>query len=249
MLTFLRKIRKSLIESGSARKYLVYAIGEIALVVIGILIALQINNWNEWRKDREMEKAHLQEIAATADSNIELLKNQIRRINDHSSSGELVHTYLKSRDDNLEISPEDWHWALMGHGNLTLSSSGYESLKSQGFDLLSNAQLKSQIINLFENIYPELVREQHWGKTVRPDYDKFIIEHFLINTGENGKSKFGKIPRNKDFLLDNHYFRGLIETAIGQRGFYLGVYQYTMDETQKVLQLIKDELGEEVIKN
>jgi len=36
-----------MIESGIARKYLLYAIGEIALVVIGILIALQINNWNE----------------------------------------------------------------------------------------------------------------------------------------------------------------------------------------------------------
>jgi hypothetical protein len=43
MLTFLRKIRKSLIDSGSVRKYLLYAIGEILLVVIGILIALQIN--------------------------------------------------------------------------------------------------------------------------------------------------------------------------------------------------------------
>ena len=50
MLTFLRKIRKSLIESGPARKYILYAIGEIALVVIGILIALQINNWNENNK-------------------------------------------------------------------------------------------------------------------------------------------------------------------------------------------------------
>ena len=55
MLTFLRKIRKSLIESGSARKYLIYAIGEIALVVIGILIALQVNNWNEARKTKSTE--------------------------------------------------------------------------------------------------------------------------------------------------------------------------------------------------
>ena len=54
MLTFFRKIRKSLIDSSSARKYLLYAIGEIALVVIGILIALQINNWNEERKKRNM---------------------------------------------------------------------------------------------------------------------------------------------------------------------------------------------------
>ena len=65
MLTFFRKIRKALLESGSTQKYLLYAIGEIALVVIGILIALQINNWNEWRKEREMENGILIELAET----------------------------------------------------------------------------------------------------------------------------------------------------------------------------------------
>ncbi|WP_445386462.1 DUF6090 family protein [Robiginitalea sp. IMCC44478] len=55
MLTLLRKIRISLIKTGSARKYLLYAVGEILLVVIGILIALQIDNWNEDRKDRAEE--------------------------------------------------------------------------------------------------------------------------------------------------------------------------------------------------
>ena len=59
MLTFLRKIRKSLLDTGATRKYLVYAVGEIALVVIGILIALQINNWNEWRKERTLELNYL----------------------------------------------------------------------------------------------------------------------------------------------------------------------------------------------
>ena len=56
MLTFLRKTRKSSIGSGSTKKYLLYAIGEIALVVIGILIALQINNWNESRKALNNER-------------------------------------------------------------------------------------------------------------------------------------------------------------------------------------------------
>ena len=50
MLTFLRKIRKSLIQSQSVRNYLVYAIGEILLVMVGILLALTVNNWNEARK-------------------------------------------------------------------------------------------------------------------------------------------------------------------------------------------------------
>jgi hypothetical protein len=64
MLTFLRKIRRSLINSGSARRYFLYAIGEIALVVIGILIALQINNWNETRKRNENLRIYLTNILA-----------------------------------------------------------------------------------------------------------------------------------------------------------------------------------------
>jgi len=55
MLKFFRHIRKKLIEEDNVRRYLLYAIGEILLVVIGILIALQINNWNEVRKDRASE--------------------------------------------------------------------------------------------------------------------------------------------------------------------------------------------------
>ena len=47
MIKFFRKIRQNLLSEGKSRKYFKYAIGEIVLVVIGILIALQINNWNE----------------------------------------------------------------------------------------------------------------------------------------------------------------------------------------------------------
>jgi hypothetical protein len=51
MLHFLRRIRRSLINTGATRKYLLYAVGEIALVMIGILLALQVNNWNEGNKE------------------------------------------------------------------------------------------------------------------------------------------------------------------------------------------------------
>ncbi|MBO0341043.1 hypothetical protein J0654_05270 [Muricauda lutimaris] len=54
MIKFFRNIRKSLLNEGKTGKYLKYALGEILLVVIGILIALQINNWNENRKNARM---------------------------------------------------------------------------------------------------------------------------------------------------------------------------------------------------
>ena len=51
MIKFFRKIRQNLLSEGKTGKYLKYAIGEIVLVVIGIMIALSINNWNEGRKE------------------------------------------------------------------------------------------------------------------------------------------------------------------------------------------------------
>jgi len=55
MLSFFRKIRQKLLSQNRVTQYLAYAIGEIILVVIGILIALQVNNWNENRKNGEIE--------------------------------------------------------------------------------------------------------------------------------------------------------------------------------------------------
>ncbi len=58
MIPFFRKIRQKLLTENKLSKYLLYAIGEIVLVVIGILIALSINNWNELRKETNLEQTY-----------------------------------------------------------------------------------------------------------------------------------------------------------------------------------------------
>jgi len=60
MITLFRKIRKQLLTQNKLTRYLVYAVGEIFLVVIGILIALQINNWNEEKKEQAILQASLE---------------------------------------------------------------------------------------------------------------------------------------------------------------------------------------------
>ncbi|NCQ59013.1 MAG: hypothetical protein GW794_14435, partial [Flavobacteriales bacterium] len=72
MIKFFRKIRQKMLKENKFSKYLLYAIGEIILVVIGILIALQINNWNENRKNSNEEIAILQSL----DKNLILAKKQ-----------------------------------------------------------------------------------------------------------------------------------------------------------------------------
>ena len=62
MFRFFRSIRQGLVNEGKTSKYFRYALGEIILVVVGILIALQINNWNEDRKDRILEREYVERL-------------------------------------------------------------------------------------------------------------------------------------------------------------------------------------------
>ena len=77
MIKFFRKIRQNMIKENRASKYLLYALGEIILVVIGILIALQINNSNELRKQRHQELQYLKNIKSDVKLNIAHLDNYI----------------------------------------------------------------------------------------------------------------------------------------------------------------------------
>jgi hypothetical protein len=78
MIKFFRKIRQNLLTEGKTSKYFKYAIGEIILVVIGILIALQINNWNEMRKVSDSERNYLNVLKVEFQKNQEKLKSAIR---------------------------------------------------------------------------------------------------------------------------------------------------------------------------
>ena len=74
MIKFFRRIRKRLINENQISKYLIYALGEIILVVIGILIALQINNWNIYNKLKVEEETIIHEMERNIASNIEEMK-------------------------------------------------------------------------------------------------------------------------------------------------------------------------------
>jgi len=78
MVKIFRKIRQRLLSENKFSRYLLYAIGEIFLVVIGILIALQINNWNESKKNQKIELRYLKELKSEFAQNLVLANESIR---------------------------------------------------------------------------------------------------------------------------------------------------------------------------
>ena len=89
MIKFFRKIRQTLLEKNRVSKYLIYAFGEIILVVIGILIALQINDWNENRKNSIAEQKLLNALLIEFESNLKILEENIK-LNDNNIKNSLL---------------------------------------------------------------------------------------------------------------------------------------------------------------
>jgi hypothetical protein len=185
MLTFLRKIRRSLIESSSFGKpasplgrYLLYAVGEIALVVIGILIALQINNWNEERKTQQQIEDHLENLAGDLNEDIAEYLHQYRHQHMRFHAflyllnlvGTPLNTYEplpdldKPKDEyqamypypdtfHLEFVKFGFKWMGQGFVSTQVNRTAVEEIKNQGlFSQIRNAKLKKQINDYYKYI-------------------------------------------------------------------------------------------------
>ena len=147
MLTFFRKIRKALLASGSTRKYLLYALGEILLVMIGILLALQVNNWNEWRKDRAEEELFLKELKSDFEINrtlyeqeMSILVNWLARIDNTSKYIEQPIPDSINTDELL-----NWYYGASAPPFEPAEGALNEILNSGNLQILRNRQLRRHL--------------------------------------------------------------------------------------------------------
>ncbi len=102
MINFFRKIRQRLLSENKLSKYLLYAIGEIVLVVIGILIALQINNWNLVQQDRKIEKANLLALQKEFSQNKTVLQEVILlNIQNIKGAEKLIQSFSNESKDTI----------------------------------------------------------------------------------------------------------------------------------------------------
>ncbi len=101
MINFFRHIRKRLLTENKFSKYLLYAIGEIALVMIGILLALQVNNWNEEQKRRVEERDLLLELRRELNLNLKGLNNFNKSADQIVKDLEFYWSYFKKQNNAL----------------------------------------------------------------------------------------------------------------------------------------------------
>jgi len=242
MLTFFRNIRKSLIDSGSAPKYLLYAIGEVALVVFGILIAFQINNWNDWRKDRIEEVEILTDLKESIELNIGFIQFSLQIDERGMVSNRILLDVIEKRkpwSDSLAVHIER---ALFVRPPI-LSFSSYKSLENKGIELIRSKELKKSIVHLYESQYNILLSVLTRITTIelKPTIDQFKMNFFVRK--QDSLERTVMVPNDPISILANQKFENILQnTQLIRNTVFRNLEKQSLKESQRVLQLVKDEL-------
>jgi len=152
MIKFFRKIRYKLMSENKTGKYFTYAIGEIVLVVIGILIALSINNWNENVKSHATEIKILKELKLALKQDLFNIKINVRSYDEVNRALDIIKEQLQLDEPTNDSLGYAFSKSLFNN-SVAPTIGPYETLKSKGLDLISNDSLRQDIINVYEMAY------------------------------------------------------------------------------------------------
>ncbi|NND80372.1 MAG: hypothetical protein HKN53_10775 [Maribacter sp.] len=182
MIKFFRKIRQRLLTENKFSKYLLYAIGEIVLVVIGILIALQINNWNQKKLEQVALTGYLNSISKNIKEDIK--KAEFLRTNRVNVITRIPHmTWTMIRSDYLERTDikfaSETLSAISNFDYFTADLSGFESIKNSGYLRELQGQDIENLIYKYYNLVQEItIKEKDYNEILRNAYSDFSSKGF-----------------------------------------------------------------------
>ncbi len=241
MLKFFRKIRKQLFERGNIKGSLIYALGEVLLVMIGILLALQVNVWNQNRINQKNQQKALQDLSNEFSINEQRIAKRLIIRKEYKT---VIDKYLETiaagkatYDDWLEL-----HEQSQGGGHINPSLGVLNSLISTGnLNFISNDSLKylladwkDQLGDLAEN---EDVYELH-----TTNYLEFYAKHFPHRyykwpdwPRERLEENFKQVSKNMEYWNRLIYIKGMLDNLIivNSRIHY---------QANNIIQMINEEL-------
>ena len=209
--------------------------------MVGILLALQVNNWNEWRKERVQEKKVLEGMAQTLEANLDQIRYHQEYIERYDKSGQIIQTLFEKELLHSDTLWRHFHFALVnGASDIWLIETGYEYLRISNGEIILNENLRKEIIQLFEVDYKHLFQELSWGLKDDPEIHPFIDTHF------KRRPNAAMEPYDPSELYGSRIFKSLLNKGIAQRRYFSIILDDVKEDTEAVLKLIYKELGKAV---
>jgi len=179
MIKFFRKIRQNLLSQGKTGKYLKYAIGEIVLVMIGILLALQVSNWNDNRKDRISERKILDNIHKDFKKN-KVNFDSMKVINYRSLAAlDSMVALFPLNMDSLKINAYFKYREQIENITYNAYSSTVESvINSNSLQLIQNEELQQYLVSWKEVLLDFQEEETGYYNMLNDQFWPYLIEVF-----------------------------------------------------------------------
>lgn len=220
MQLFLRKLKRSVFTRGRYKIYIFLALGELILVVAGILIAVKIDNWNESKKELRTEINTLKEIHASLkisrDNLVELNKSNKRWL----SYNKKILNYLEQKkpyDKSLDVCFGTYYWS----GKAQLTTAAYAQLKNKGLDIITNKEIRRDIMYIFEDYFGQVKTEheewdnQYLSSVIYPEHIK-LFQKYYPDSASIFSDEYAR-PNNYQALLQNQKFENIIAENISLR--------------------------------
>lgn len=242
-MRFFNKTRKALITSNKIQKYLLYALGEIALVIIGILIALQINNINGSKKDKTFEVEMLKGIKEDLIFTEFLFNTYKDRLHQVDSTMTLLAIASKQEKHSLDsITPLFYFLGMDIEFNYPKGS--YEALKATGMDKVTNDSLRYSLYHVYDFWFPFIEGLLDVDKEIlMPSYSWTIFFNHEILLAENGtKPTYKLIPIDGNNILSNQKFIKYITSKQEAARNSTGRMDRVMAEMKKLKIILDKEL-------
>jgi hypothetical protein len=249
MIPFFRKIRKKMADDNKPMKYMRYAIGEIVLVVVGILIALQINNWNTQLKLENEELRILNELKSvlvgkTIFGDLEFMKNRIKRNRESKASGDILIKYFQEDlpyDDSLNYHFANAHSRSIG----LIKDHAYQNAKNYGLRFISNDSLKDLLVWTYETNSYWLLELNERNNL----YENNIVYPILLELFENinfsdkkNRETISMIPLDFVSLKNNAKYRNILNSTINKREEHIHFQDKRYQRMLKIVQLLDKEI-------
>ena len=231
-------------------KYLLYAVGEIILVVIGILIALSINNWNNKEINKSESNEFNRRLLREIDLNLELADTKIEKIKRMiSSSKGILDLFNKDPNDKGVKSLDSLIYVtIAGVKTEFIVGTLSEGLNTGKVALIQSDELKSKLYGLPSNISYVKDYDKTYSVYIGEILQPFLYENFNYRKMDNSFSKLNVGPskfnaQHNMLLLKNEKFENLIDNHFFQSNLQLEFHTNLRNEFAQVKYMIEEEFS------
>jgi len=228
---------------------MIYAIGEIALVMIGILLALQVSNWSEQNKTHQRQLNYLEQINTEINHNLTSITKEKEKVSNHLKALRKLVALSDTTINNVSESELSSTWGRVFSGTAKFQYENgalLELISSGGLKDIKNDSIRNMLASLEAKVQKVRHQEQDYNIYTKKGND-YLEKHgsFRVITGGDKWWGIGKLKeeRSNKFLLESQEFENILIFAIGN-GQYLfdGIYPTLEKELRMLIDIIDKEL-------